>query len=261
MWEEVMIRRIYRKRVTVLAYHCVVRDRDTVAPRSGIPFVLFLEQITWLKKNGFHFISGAALERYLHAEGGLPDGPVLVTVDDGFRNYAQVMVPVFEEHDIPSILFVTTDYLDTKRPYTFVRWTGDPSKADDGFLSLGSGELMQLAQHPLVEIGAHTCSHPNLSALNPAEAQREILDSKGRLEDLLNREIRYFAYPYGESSRELRRFVPRHFRLGFSVKKGTNGRGACPHLLRRNSLGTKKRDLRLLRAYDAVRILDPLRGK
>ncbi|MEW6442088.1 MAG: polysaccharide deacetylase family protein [bacterium] len=261
MLEPAIIRRVYRRRVVVLAYHCVLRNPDAVTPRSGIPLVSFLEQITWLERNGFHFISGASLERYLLEAGELPACPVLITVDDGFRNYALEMLPVFEAHNVPSILFVTTDYLDQKRPYSFVRWRGEPARAHDQFLSLESSELVQLARHPLVEIGAHTCSHPNLRALPPAEAQREILDSKIRLEDLLDRPIRYFAYPYGESSDALRQFNSKQFRLGFSVKQGTNGRSADPHLLRRNSLGMRKRSLRLLRAYDALRVLDGFREK
>ncbi|MGF1621862.1 MAG: polysaccharide deacetylase family protein [Rhodomicrobiaceae bacterium] len=59
-------------------------------------------------------------------------------------------------------------------------------------------ELRELSSSPLVEIGAHTASHPRLSELGEAEAQFEMATNKEWLEDLLQHEIRHFAYPYGD---------------------------------------------------------------
>jgi len=58
-------------------------------------------------------------------------------------------------------------------------------------------ELRTLAAHPLITIGAHTRSHPQLSRL-PAERQREELAaSKATLESWLDRPIDLVAYPHG----------------------------------------------------------------
>ncbi len=59
-------------------------------------------------------------------------------------------------------------------------------------------ELGRLADG-VVEVGAHTVTHPVLSRL-PSERQRfEVEASKSLLEDVLGRRIRSFAYPYGAS--------------------------------------------------------------
>lgn len=55
-----------------------------------------------------------------------------------------------------------------------------------------------LAESPLVEIGAHTVSHPSLPAL-PAPVQRaEIEHSKADLERITGAPVSAFAYPFGK---------------------------------------------------------------
>ena len=62
-------------------------------------------------------------------------------------------------------------------------------------------QVSQLANRG-VSIGAHTCSHPILAKLADAEARREISESRSRLESLLGRPVRLFAYPNGRSGRD-----------------------------------------------------------
>ena len=54
-----------------------------------------------------------------------------------------------------------------------------------------------MAKGRLVDIGAHTVTHPVLSLLPPAAQQAEIQGSKARLEEILGRPVTSFAYPYG----------------------------------------------------------------
>jgi peptidoglycan/xylan/chitin deacetylase (PgdA/CDA1 family) len=58
-------------------------------------------------------------------------------------------------------------------------------------------QVQELAAGGLVEVGAHTMSHPVLSA-QPAELQRqEIVESKHLLETWIGQPVRSFAYPFG----------------------------------------------------------------
>ena len=61
-------------------------------------------------------------------------------------------------------------------------------------------EVVVLAQGGLIEVGAHTMTHPLLSALPEASQREEILESKFRLEEILNRQVTSFSYPYGSMS-------------------------------------------------------------
>jgi peptidoglycan/xylan/chitin deacetylase (PgdA/CDA1 family) len=74
-------------------------------------------------------------------------------------------------------------------------------------LLLKAEELPRLADGGLIEIGAHSVTHPLLPQL-PREAQRrEIRESKELLECLLGREIRGFAYPNGACEKTVRELV------------------------------------------------------
>jgi len=75
-------------------------------------------------------------------------------------------------------------------------WAGATATMRPTHARLTPAEIVRLAEAG-VEVGAHTLTHPVLSA-TPAEEQRaEIQRSKERLEDVLGRPVRSFAYPYG----------------------------------------------------------------
>jgi len=59
-------------------------------------------------------------------------------------------------------------------------------------------EVIKLDQIGIVEIGAHTVNHSMLSALSPSDQKSEIIQGKRMLEDMLEREVETFAYPYGD---------------------------------------------------------------
>ena len=59
-------------------------------------------------------------------------------------------------------------------------------------------ELGELAEGDMVEIGAHTLTHPVLAHLPLEQQQQEIGGSKRRLEALTGKSITTFAYPYGK---------------------------------------------------------------
>lgn len=52
----------------------------------------------------------------------------------------------------------------------------------------------------LVEIGAHTRTHPILAHCTPDRVTREVAGSKAAIEERLGREVRSFCYPNGTSS-------------------------------------------------------------
>jgi peptidoglycan/xylan/chitin deacetylase (PgdA/CDA1 family) len=58
-------------------------------------------------------------------------------------------------------------------------------------------ELLNLSSSNLLEIGAHTVSHPLLSAQSLEEQRREISDSRSILEQLTGLRVRAFSYPFG----------------------------------------------------------------
>jgi peptidoglycan/xylan/chitin deacetylase (PgdA/CDA1 family) len=72
----------------------------------------------------------------------------------------------------------------------------DPQSLSDRFFPTWE-ELQKFAQDPLVQIGAHTLTHPSLKQLRENEAGDEIEQSRRILKEKLGVEIEHFAYPFG----------------------------------------------------------------
>jgi peptidoglycan/xylan/chitin deacetylase (PgdA/CDA1 family) len=65
-------------------------------------------------------------------------------------------------------------------------------------------EISELANDPLVSIGAHTLNHYNLRNLTGEQSFYEIMESKKVLEKKINLKVNHFSYPFGEfGSREI----------------------------------------------------------
>lgn len=106
-------------------------------------------------------------------------------------------------------------------------------------------ELGLLTVDSMIEIGAHTISHPSLAALPEEEQRFEIVQGKFLLEEMSGRKVCSFAYPYG--GRE--NFTPSTVRIikeagfesacsnfGGTVNAGTD-RYQLPRILIRNWSG------------------------
>lgn len=79
-------------------------------------------------------------------------------------------------------------------------WAGKDAAGRPTHRALSLNEVSDLVRDELIEVGAHTVTHPVLSAL-PAAAQRdEIKQSKVKLESILGRPVTTFSYPFGGPS-------------------------------------------------------------
>lgn len=76
-------------------------------------------------------------------------------------------------------------------------WAGVPATVRDDRRVMTEDEVRRLAAGGLVEIGAHTASHPRLSALSPEEQLGDIIRGKERLEAMLQAPVSSFSYPFG----------------------------------------------------------------
>jgi peptidoglycan/xylan/chitin deacetylase (PgdA/CDA1 family) len=78
-------------------------------------------------------------------------------------------------------------------------------RIDDGAMS--ANEILALADGGLVEIGAHTVTHPRLVRLEPVSQRWELARSKAACEAVLGRPVRQFSYPFGSHDPKLARLV------------------------------------------------------
>lgn len=103
------------------------------------------------------------------------------------------------------------------------------------FASLSKGQAMtwrmveELGQSDLVEIGAHTVSHPALSTLTVRSARKEMEMGRSILEARLAQPIKHFAYPFGKASEAGEREFAICRELGFASATTTRFGCLFPH--------------------------------
>jgi peptidoglycan/xylan/chitin deacetylase (PgdA/CDA1 family) len=67
--------------------------------------------------------------------------------------------------------------------------------------AMTADELAAAARaEPLLEIGGHTTTHDRLASLDETTALDDIRRNKTQLEGITDREVRHFAYPYGDAA-------------------------------------------------------------
>ncbi len=182
--------------VPILLYHSVSPDPPSwIAPFSVSPatFAAHLDEIV---ASGRQPLTVSQYVDGLAGRGALPPRPVLITVDDGFADFADHALPALAERNLPSTLYVTTGALsDQKRESVF------PAAR-----MLASTDLAGLEQAG-VEIGAHTHSHRQLDLLERSAVADEVARSGSILASILGHRIRSFAYPHGYWSTSVRRLI------------------------------------------------------
>lgn len=121
------------------------------------------------------------------------------------------------------------DATDAER-YAFLTWNQVREMADGG-----------------VEFGSHTVSHPILATLDTTDLERELRESRARIELELGRPCRLFAYPNGSAAD----FTDRD-------KRALEGAGYHAALSLCGGLNTVSSDLYQLDRINVGRQLDPL---
>ncbi len=79
-------------------------------------------------------------------------------------------------------------------------WAGAEPIGRSTHRSLSFEEIAVMAQGELIEVGAHTVTHPVLSSLSGEAQRHEIQRSKAGLEAILGHPVTSFAYPHGGRS-------------------------------------------------------------
>ncbi|MCG2574430.1 poly-beta-1,6-N-acetyl-D-glucosamine N-deacetylase PgaB [Acinetobacter sp. ME22] len=138
--------------LTVIGYHEVTDDKDALIPQYSVTTAHFEEQVRYLQKNGFHFISVDQLLKAHQGKISLPEKPVLLTVDDGYENFYQNVYPFVKANKVPVVLAVVGSWLEPK-PNQMVNF-GDEEIARNKILTWA--QLKEMSQSGYVEIASHS---------------------------------------------------------------------------------------------------------
>jgi peptidoglycan/xylan/chitin deacetylase (PgdA/CDA1 family) len=153
---------------------------------------------------------------------GTPDASNLasITFDDGYRDYAEIAVPILERLDLHAALFVPAGMI------------GKSNEWDRGVSTerriLDVGELRDL-DSLRTELGSHGYSHCRMRGLSPEALHREVDEARSILSDICGKPVRLLAYPYGQADDFDDATMQAVERAGFIAACSTRfGRGSSP---------------------------------
>ena len=152
----------------------------------------FATQMQWLSRLGYTGLSMSELMPYLHGE---KKGKVVgITLDDGYQSNLLHALPILKNLGFSATCYVVSGKLGQHN-----EWDQALGMAQAALMGV---EEMRTWVDAGMEVGSHTCSHADLNQLSLAEAGHELLQSKSDLENLLQKPVTQFCYPYGHFSPE-----------------------------------------------------------
>lgn len=172
----------------VLMYHgfCTTRREDD-PENLFVEIAQFEQQLIWLREHGWTplDLDGFLLAR---ARGSTSRKSFLITIDDGYPSVAELAAPVLRRMGVPALLFVPSGLVGES-----AHWLPAPHAEP----ILDAEQLRHLQEEFGIEIGVHGWDHRDLRGLDPVELERQVVGATSELSDVLGREVRCLAYPYG----------------------------------------------------------------
>ncbi|TSC97079.1 MAG: polysaccharide deacetylase, partial [Candidatus Berkelbacteria bacterium Licking1014_2] len=158
------------KNVPILMYH-YIRDYNNPADKTGSNLSVspanLEKQLETIIAAGYQTITFADI----FANRTLPEKPIILTFDDGYRDGYDAAFPLLKKHQANAVFFTISNEINVNSRY------------------LTDGQIKEMKEAGM-EFGNHTLSHPNLTKLDNQRLAAEIKDSK--------KETTIFCYPGGQ---------------------------------------------------------------
>lgn len=166
--------------ISIFMYHHIRsynNSNDSIGTNLSVAPDKFAAQLDLMQQNGYQTTTFEDL-----LNGNIPAKPIILTFDDGYKNFYQYAYPELKKRSMKAVSFIITSYI-----------------GSDDYMN--ENEINEIAANG-IEIGSHTISHPDLSTLTPDKAQKEIFDSKSTLEKKFGLKVIPFCYPSGKYNNE-----------------------------------------------------------
>lgn len=168
----------------------------------------FENQMRRLKELGYQ---GVSVSESLALSGGKK---VVITFDDGCATDLEAAAPVLRELNFSATFYVTAGFLGRR-----------------GFMT--AAQLRELCGQGF-EVGCHSMTHPYLPELDPAGLDREIVESKSSLEQIIGKMVDHFSCPGGRYDDRVVEVVKRAgYRTLATSRPQLNSKSTNPYALGR----------------------------
>src|SRR5260370_15952982 len=135
-----------------------------------------------LNAQGCHPVNFNQVSDYCAERTALPSKPVVITLDDGYRDLYTAAYPVLRAHGFTAVAHIVPNFV------------GQPAYVTQS-------QILEMDREG-IEIASHTMSHPNLARMSYGAAMNELSKSKQWLEQLVGHPGLDFADPSGQFTQQ-----------------------------------------------------------
>jgi len=209
--------------VPVLTYHKFSRNKaDTMTVTESA----FEQQMRFLKENGYRVITMDEFFDFLNFKSQIPKKSVVITMDDGWRSAYEIAFPILKKYGYPATLFVYTDLI----------FPSDKTLDWD---------LIAEMSRNRIDVQCHTKTHRNLDRKGGQESfreyfeavKKELTESAKIVKRRLNKDVKYLAYPYGDTNHlVVALLVKLGYKGAFTVERESNPFFVDPYRIKRSMI-------------------------
>lgn len=182
--------------VPILMYHSIADDGPEELKPYRVTPRAFTEQLRYLRRLGFHSITLDEWASSIVTRKPLAGRPIILTFDDGYKNFFDNAWPALQRADFSATVFVVTDKVGGAADWDEV--ASQPLRLMDW------SELRTLSANGIT-IASHSASHKDLTAISAAMVCSEGARARGTLQEKLGIEVKAIAFPWGRGDEAVRR--------------------------------------------------------
>lgn len=193
-------------------YHSIEDSGPEALAPYRVPPALFESQLRCLAERGYQSVTLEDWTAAMQKREPLSKRSVIITFDDGYRNFLDNAWPLLERFGFTATMFVVTDRVGLCADWDDVSGSALPLMNWD--------ELRQLRDRGL-SIGSHTATHASLPKLSTTDIIAEGTRARERLREKLGLDVKTIAFPWGHTdARVCDALVNAGYRIGVQTWGG-----------------------------------------
>ena len=197
--------------VLVLNYHKIANEHKSLS----VTLDDFEQHMKWLQEYGFTCITPGQLYDFVANGADLPEKPVLITFDDGYKDNYTNAFPIMKKYGMKGTIFVVTGFLGVYDNY--LTWDQAKELLDAGF-----------------NIESHTYSHKSMTEASDEDISKELVKSKQTIKEKLGIDSDFMAYPTGTYNLHIAELVKEAgYKGAFTIKYDNVSRDSNVYALER----------------------------
>jgi len=180
--------------IPILMYHTSSENNPGKYADLYVKPSEFEKQIKYLSENNYTF---CIFDDWYDLYG--IEKPVFVTFDDGYKeNYTEIF-PILKKYNAKITIFLVTDPM-----------------------QLTEDMIREMSDSGLVKFESHTLTHIDLAKMSSDDEklEKELKDSKARIEEITGKTVHALAYPYGRCDEKVKKKAREFYKFGLIASSG-----------------------------------------